>query len=477
MDLLHGFYFFVSVILFQLHTHQVSACQSKHCMDIPLHQPTICNSKDDNITDMSFSSPPPAKKAKTDDASEHTNKLPFLSPSTQSSPSKSVTESEDSTRCIIAASTSASQEDRIRRLLLTEANYDIDNPNNTKKRQDYLNWDDYFMAVSFLSAQRSKDPHEQFGACIVDDENRIVGIGYNGFPRGCSDDMLPWASNSQDSEVDYLHTKDPFMCQAEINAILNKCSADVKGTRMYVAGIPDNVAAKLIIQAGITEIVYVTDPIDNDATRASRIMFHMAGVKLRKYNAKDKVAPLDFRALSQLKDVSQDGPATLSQDTSLSSAVSTNDDYDEEHLQLLVKEAKFNPKHAKIRKREEYLSWDDYFTAVAYLSARRSKDPNTQVGACIVDANKCIIGIGYNGFPRGCSDDHLPWARKGNSELHKKYHYVVHAEVNAVLNKGSKDVKGASLYVALFPCCDCAKVIIQSGIREVVYLSDQVRGK
>jgi dCMP deaminase len=110
---------------------------------------------------------------------------------------------------------------------------------------------------------------------------------------------------------------------------------------------------------------------------------------------------------------------------------------------------------------------------MAFLTAQRSKDPNTQVGACIVDANKRIVGLGYNGFPMGCSDDDLPWARQADSELHKKYAYVVHAEVNAILNKGSADLRGSTLFVALFPCNECAKVIIQAGIQEVVYMADQ----
>ena len=123
-------------------------------------------------------------------------------------------------------------------------------------------------------------------------------------------------------------------------------------------------------------------------------------------------------------------------------------------------------------KRTDYLSWDDYFMCIAALSAMRSKDPCTQVGACIVDAQKKIVGLGYNGFPTGCSDDELPWAREGEY-LETKYPYVVHAEVNAVLNSSSADLRGCSLYVALFPCNECAKVIIQSGITEVVYLSDK----
>ena len=149
-----------------------------------------------------------------------------------------------------------------------------------------------------------------------------------------------------------------------------------------------------------------------------------------------------------------------------------NENEMEKHLGLMLREASFDPFKSKVKKRTDYLSWDDYFMAVAFLSAQRSKDPNTQVGACIVDTNKCIIGVGYNGFPRGCSDDHLPWNRLAECELHKKYPYVVHAEVNAILNKCSANVRNATIYVALFPCNECAKVIIQSGIREVVYLND-----
>jgi dCMP deaminase len=123
-------------------------------------------------------------------------------------------------------------------------------------------------------------------------------------------------------------------------------------------------------------------------------------------------------------------------------------------------------------KRLDYLSWDDYFMAVALLSAQRSKDPNTQVGACIVNGQKRIVGVGYNGFPTGCSDDTLPWCREGDF-LETKYPYVCHAELNAILNSVPGNVTGCTIYTALFPCNECAKVVIQAGIREVVYLSDK----
>ncbi len=125
-----------------------------------------------------------------------------------------------------------------------------------------------------------------------------------------------------------------------------------------------------------------------------------------------------------------------------------------------------------VAKRVGYLSWDEYFMGIALLSAQRSKDPSTQVGACIVDKRRKIVGVGYNGFPIGCSDDDLPWAREGDF-LDTKYPYVCHAELNAVLNSIKGDLHDCVIYVALFPCNECAKVIIQSGIREVVYLSDK----
>lgn len=124
--------------------------------------------------------------------------------------------------------------------------------------------------------------------------------------------------------------------------------------------------------------------------------------------------------------------------------------------------------------RKDYLSWDEYFMAVAKLSAMKSKDPHTQVGACIVSNDNRILSIGYNGAPNGFNDEKFPWGREGNP-LETKYLYVVHAERNAILNyRGSrKDLENSKIYVDLFPCNECAKEIIQAGIKEVVYLSDK----
>ena len=399
-------------------------------------------------------------------------------------------------------------DNRFQSILIKEANYNPSPANNyhdienyTPKRSSYLSWQPYFLAIAKLTSQRSKDPQNQVGACIVDSNNRILGIGYNGFPRGCSDDILPWSSaatyneSSNDDKAKIkrkndLHSKEYFMVQAEINAILNKIGS-VSGATMYVYGsFPCNECAKVIIQAGISEVIYMDmdgdrctkDDKCENKIKASRILFGLAGVKLTNYTKmlyhNEDGSSMIPRTPDLYFEIANDGDDQNHQ-TESSVKSNTNDSISEEHRELLIKEANYDPIREKQtqysnnnQKRQEYLSWDDYFTAVASLSAYRSKDPNTQVGACIVDSNKCIIGIGYNGFPRGCSDDHLPWSRKAPNPLHTKYLYVVHAEVNAVLNKGSKDCTGATLYVALFPCNDCAKVIIQSGIKEVVYLGD-----
>ena len=122
--------------------------------------------------------------------------------------------------------------------------------------------------------------------------------------------------------------------------------------------------------------------------------------------------------------------------------------------------------------REGYLSWDEYFMGIAELSAMRSKDPSTQVGACIVSGDNKILSVGYNGMPQGCSDDIFPWDRQGGN-LETKYYFVCHAELNAILNFRGGSLEGSRLYAPLFPCNECAKAIIQSGIKEIIYSCDK----
>ena len=126
-------------------------------------------------------------------------------------------------------------------------------------------------------------------------------------------------------------------------------------------------------------------------------------------------------------------------------------------------------------KRQDYISWDEYFMGIALLSAMRSKDNNSQVGACIVSPENKILSLGYNGMPIGCNDDDMPWEREG-SDLDTKYMYVCHSELNAILNSPNHDLRGSRMYVTLFPCNECAKAIIQAGIRKVIYKSDKYAG-
>ncbi|KAG0561770.1 hypothetical protein KC19_9G090500 [Ceratodon purpureus] len=179
---------------------------------------------------------------------------------------------------------------------------DKPDPYNPSKRKGYMSWDDYFMAIAFLSAKRSKDPNRQVGACIVSQDRVILGIGYNGFPRGCSDDNLPWAKKS--ATGDPLQTKYPYVCHAEVNAILNKNHASASGQRLYVTLFPCNECAKIIIQAGIAEVVYFTDKgphVENDpggtepAYIASRRLLSMAGIKVWQHQPADKMLVLEFR--------------------------------------------------------------------------------------------------------------------------------------------------------------------------------------
>lgn len=126
-------------------------------------------------------------------------------------------------------------------------------------------------------------------------------------------------------------------------------------------------------------------------------------------------------------------------------------------------------------KRTDYISWDEYFMGVAHLAALRSKDPNTQVGCCIISDDHKILSMGYNGLPKGCDDDAFPWEREGET-LETKYPFVVHSELNAILNFRGGTLEGSTLYVSLFPCNECAKAIVQAGIRTVVYDSDKYAG-
>lgn len=159
------------------------------------------------------------------------------------------------------------------------------------KRDNYISWDEYFMGISLLSSMRSKDPSTQVGACIVNEDNRIMSVGYNGFPRGCSDDEYPWERSADNAN----ETKYPFVCHAELNAILNAGGHNLTGSKIYVALFPCNECAKAIIQSGIKEVVYISDKYsDTDTTVASKRMLVSAGVKLTKFVSDNKTITVSF---------------------------------------------------------------------------------------------------------------------------------------------------------------------------------------
>uniref|UniRef100_A0A0E0C849 dCMP deaminase n=1 Tax=Oryza meridionalis TaxID=40149 RepID=A0A0E0C849_9ORYZ len=172
----------------------------------------------------------------------------------------------------------------------------VQSPFDPAKREGYISWDDYFMAIAFLSAERSKDPNRQVGACLVSQEGIILGIGYNGFPRGCSDNKLPWAKKS--AKGDPLETKYPYVVHAEVNAILNTNHASAAGQKLYVTMFPCNECAKIIIQSGVSEVIYFVEKrIDNSdyVYVASHKLLSMAGVKVRKHQPQMSQIPIKFQ--------------------------------------------------------------------------------------------------------------------------------------------------------------------------------------
>lgn len=158
------------------------------------------------------------------------------------------------------------------------------------KRKTYINWDEYFMGIAMLSGERSKDPNSQVGACIVSQDNKILSMGYNGFPIGCSDDKISW-----EREGDFAETKYPYVCHAELNAILNYTGTSLRGSKAYVTLFPCNECAKAIIQSGIKEVIYMSDKYaDTDSTKVSKKMFDMCGVKYTQYKPTGKKIELSL---------------------------------------------------------------------------------------------------------------------------------------------------------------------------------------
>ncbi len=158
------------------------------------------------------------------------------------------------------------------------------------KREDYITWDEYFMGIAKLSAKRSKDPSTQVGACIVNDDHKILSLGYNGMPIGMNDDNAPW-----DREGEYLNTKYPYVCHSELNAILNARGINLTGATLYVTLFPCNECSKAIIQSGIKKVIYESDKYaDTDGVKASKRMFDECGIEYNKYQAKNKSIEIEL---------------------------------------------------------------------------------------------------------------------------------------------------------------------------------------
>ena len=160
-----------------------------------------------------------------------------------------------------------------------------------KKRKDYISWEELYMGIAALAAHRSKDPSTQIGSVITDKEGRLIGLGYNGFPHGCSDDVLPWSG--EDKSI--LKVKNTFVVNSEINALMHATSR-VEGARMYTIMFPDNESAKAIIQSGIKEVLYLIENHHKEKAEASKRMFNMAGVKVRKYEPRHTKIEIDFKS-------------------------------------------------------------------------------------------------------------------------------------------------------------------------------------
>ena len=157
----------------------------------------------------------------------------------------------------------------------------------TEKRKDAISWDEYFMGVARLAAERSKDPNSQVGCCIVSDDNKILSMGYNGFPRGCSDDEFPW--NRDNADTDPYNAKYAYVAHSELNAILNYRGGSLDGSKLYVSLFPCNECAKAIIQCGIKTVIYDEDKYaDTPGNKASKRMFDAAGVRYIKYHHSGK---------------------------------------------------------------------------------------------------------------------------------------------------------------------------------------------
>ncbi|KAF2346335.1 Cytidine and deoxycytidylate deaminase domain [Trinorchestia longiramus] len=303
----------------------------------------------------------------------------------------------------------------------------------------------FFAACSLARAQRSKRVvdalrlpcwyavyegslfSDEVGACIVNDRKQILSLGYNSMPNGCPDDKA-WDKNKSNP----LESKEMYVCHAELNAIVNKNSADVRGACIYVTHFPCEKCAKLIIQSDITSVVYYHDNLGKKyPSKPSKEMFEVAKVEYREYTKSLKLN-LTFEQFCKNTKISNPSEST----SQLYSAIR---------------------------------SWDEYFMSFAFLSAHYSEEGGMKRGACLVNKQHRIVGMPRRRLEIFTTEGEQQTLKKAR---HDKTLCTCHVPVNAILNKNCWDLNNCSLYVTHFPCNECAKFIVQSGITKVNYYCD-----
>ncbi|XP_065173517.1 uncharacterized protein [Atheta coriaria] len=304
----------------------------------------------------------------------------------------------------------------------------------TGARKGYISWDQHFMEVAESAARRSKDPVTQVGACIVNSDMQIVGVGYNSMPYtadGRNDDKFTWQKK----------VKKGYVCHAELNAIVKKEPRSVNNCTIYVTLFPCNHCAQLIIQSGITKVIYLDDKHANKPdTICSKEMLDAAGIPYSHFKSQQI-----YDNINNFCNFKSFHLYILTQIELMSSEY-----LDHTATSIPIIMSSHEPETGA---RKDCISWDEHFMEVAELAARRSKDLSTQVGACIVNSDMQIVGVGYR----------FTWGEGM---------YVCHAELNAIVKKEPRSVNNCTIYVTSFPCNKCTQLIIQSGITKVIYLHD-----
>jgi dCMP deaminase len=324
------------------------------------------------------------------------------------------------------------------------------------KPGDAIKHEDFLMSLACLTALRSPDSATKVGACIVNEYKRIVGLGFNDLPHRCIEQTsFNHKYKIENLKEKNLNIKNLYMCHAAESAILNKNSSNLRNCSLYTNILPCNECMKLIVQSGIKKIFFLKEKIDNnweEIIKASKVISILCGIECIQYEFKRNPSVIQFKSREKFLKFDDAESLIKTQNSE------KNEYYPDFMKQILTLENHLN----QLKER-------DYYMFVAQLASLRSKDPEKQVGACIVDKNGKIISIGYNGFPNNRTEV-FPWDENNEKKtVNSKHMYVCHAELNAIVSKYDSDISGCVLYQTLYPCINCARLIIQSGIKEIYY--------